>query len=256
MNLNVTEYQLTLLCYGWIGIAIITMLSLLFINAPYGKHIRKGWGPELPNKWGWFIMESVSPIALSYFFWNNNEIKNSSLIFIYSLWIFHYLYRSILFPLKTATNNKTIPWSIVWMAVFFNSINGFTNGYALSRFSFHIQGDYLYQPHAIIGIILFIIGFSIHYYSDELLIKLRNAKGPGYHIPNGFLFKYISSPNYFGELIEWTGFALLCWNLPALVFVIWTAANLVPRALSNHKWYINHFNDYPKNRKAIFPFIL
>lgn len=251
-----TAYQLNLLCYAWIGLALIVFISLFFTNAPYGKYIRKGWGPQLPNKWGWVIMEMVSPLALSFFFWYPHSIKNNSQIFIYSLWIFHYVYRSFIFPLKTATNDKTIPWSIVLMAVFFNSINGFTNGYALSHFSEHLQGNYLYEPHAILGLILFITGFCIHYYADDILIKLRSKKGPGYHIPTGFLYEYISSPNYFGELIQWTGFALLCWNLPSLVFVIWTAANLLPRAISNHKWYHNHFPDYPKNRKAIFPFVL
>lgn len=256
MNITITEYNLNLLCYTWIGLACIVLISLVFISAPYGKHIRKGWGPEVPNKWGWIVMELVSPITFSYFFWNNHEPKNSSLIFIFALWVFHYIYRSIIFPIKTATNNKTIPISIVLMAVFFNSINGFTNGYGLSHYTTHIQNDYLYQPNAILGIIVFFIGFSIHYYADELLIKLREKNGPGYHIPSGFLYNYISSPNYFGELIQWIGFAILCWNLPALVFVLWTAANLIPRAISNHKWYLNRFPDYPKNRKAFFPFIL
>jgi len=58
-----------------------------------------------------------------------------------------------------------------------------------------------------------------------------------------------------GELIEWAGFAILCWNLPALTFFIWTAANLVPRALAHHKWYHNMFADYPAERKIIVPYL-
>jgi len=37
---------------------------------------------------------------------------------------------------------------------------------------------------------------------------------------------------------------------------VWTIANLVPRALAHHKWYNEHFENYPAERKAIFPFIL
>jgi hypothetical protein len=58
-----------------------------------------------------------------------------------------------------------------------------------------------------------------------------------------------------GELIEWLGFAILCWNMPALAFFIWSAANLVPRAMSHHRWYKNKFQNYPAERKAILPYI-
>ena len=40
------------------------------------------------------------------------------------------------------------------------------------------------------------------------------------------------------------------------VFFIWTFINLVPRAISHHKWYKDNFKDYPKNRKAIIPKLL
>ncbi len=70
------------------------------------------------------------------------------------------------------------------------------------------------------------------------------------------MYKYISSPNYFGEIIEWAGWAILTWSSAGFVFFIWTIANLFPRAIAHHKWYQNKFEDYPMNRKAIFPFIL
>jgi 3-oxo-5-alpha-steroid 4-dehydrogenase 1 len=35
-----------------------------------------------------------------------------------------------------------------------------------------------------------------------------------------------------------------------------TMANLVPRALATHAWYQKTFPNYPKERKAIFPFLL
>ena len=91
--------------------------------------------------------------------------------------------------------------------------------------------------------------------SDNILLSLRSKSGE-YNIPNGFMFKQISFPNYFGEILEWTAFALMTWSLAGLSFMIWTMANLVPRAIAGHKWYKNTFDNYPKNRKAIFPFIL
>jgi protein-S-isoprenylcysteine O-methyltransferase Ste14 len=66
----------------------------------------------------------------------------------------------------------------------------------------------------------------------------------------------VSCPNYFGEMIEWTGWAIATLSWPGLVFALWTAANLVPRALKHHAWYHAKFVDYPPARKAIIPFML
>ena len=93
-------------------------------------------------------------------------------------------------------------------------------------------------------------------FSDYLIVGLRKKNGPGYHLPNKFLHKYISSPNYFGEIIEWIGWAVLTWSVSGLVFLIWTIANLFPRAIAHHKWYKEKFDDYPENRKAIIPGII
>ena len=60
-------------------------------------------------------------------------------------------------------------------------------------------------------------------------------------------------PNYFGELLEWTGWAIATWSLPGLAFAVWTAANLVPRARANHRWYQEKFPEYPRQRRAVLP---
>ena len=50
---------------------------------------------------------------------------------------------------------------------------------------------------------------------------LRNLRAPGetgYKIPVGGLFRWVSSPNYFGELLEWTGWAIATWSIPGVAF--------------------------------------
>ena len=86
-------------------------------------------------------------------------------------------------------------------------------------------------------------------------MKLRATHGNGYHVPRGFLYKFVSSPNYLGEIIEWLGWAILTLSPAGLVFFLWTAANLIPRARSNHKWLISNVENYPESRKSIFPYI-
>ncbi|MCG9479996.1 MAG: 3-oxo-5-alpha-steroid 4-dehydrogenase [Actinomycetia bacterium] len=74
-------------------------------------------------------------------------------------------------------------------------------------------------------------------------------------MPKKGLFKYVSSPNYFGEILEWIGWAILTWSLAGLAFAMFTIANLLPRALANHRWYQKNFDDYPDRRKVIIPFL-
>jgi steroid 5-alpha reductase family enzyme len=92
--------------------------------------------------------------------------------------------------------------------------------------------------------------------ADEKLIHMRKTRANGYQIPYGGLFNKISCPNFFGEMVEWLGFAILCWSLPALSFFIWTLCNLLPRALDHHRWYKKQFPDYPADRKAVVPYLL
>ena len=47
----------------------------------------------------------------------------------------------------------------------------------------------------------------------------------------------------------------MAWCLPAVAFVVWTLANLVPRAIRNHRWYHDKFPDYPPERRALVPYL-
>ena len=102
---------------------------------------------------------------------------------------------------------------------------------------------------------IFLIGFFINNHSDSILINLRGPGETGYKIPRGGLYKYVSCPNYLGEFIEWLGFAIASASLASFAFFIWTLANLLPRAIQNHAWYLEKFEDYPKTRKRVIPFL-
>ena len=245
-------YELILI--SWLALAVIIFFILLKINAPYGKFFTKNIGLALPYKLGWFIQEIISPLSLLFFFLVNNSQHNPVLWFFILLWTIHYIYRSIIFPLRMKKNTSKIPLIIMLSAIFFNLINGFLNGYYFGNLSYY-PNDYIYKPNFIIGICIFFFGVIINIKSDNILLKIKDQYNE-YKIPNGFLYKYISCPNYLGEILEWLGFYIMTMSLPALTFLIWTISNLLPRALATHRWYNNTFNDYPKRRKAIIPFIL
>ena len=172
-----------------------------------------------------------------------------SIMFI-CLWIIHYFNRTIIFPFRIKTKGKKMPLAIVLSAFFFNIVNGSINGYFLSNINLNSVSILL-----IIGFLLFVTGLYVNISSDNKLINLRKIK-KGYFVPKGGLFKYISCPNFFGEILEWFGFALMTFNIGSLSFFIWTCCNLIPRALAHHTWYKNKFNEYPKERKAILPFLI
>jgi len=146
---------------------------------------------------------------------------------------------------------------IVLSAIFFNLINAGLNGYYLSELATAEQYNlnWLKSWNFISGVALFFTGMYINIRSDNMLIRLRKPGETGYKIPKGFLFDFVSSPNLFSEIIQWTGFALMAWNLPAFTFMFWTIANLVPRAKNHHDWYVKQFPEYPVQRKIVFPFV-
>lgn len=243
------------LVWVWSAVGVVTFFYLLRQNAPYGRHVRPGWGPTLDNRLGWFLMEfPVVIIFLAALLWE--KTPTSTFVWLFSAcFLFHYLYRSVVFPLRLRTAGKRMPWVIVLLAICFNLVNGFLLGHYFAQFADY-PADWWQDARFLIGTTLFWLGLGINWQSDNILIRLRKPGSTGYAIPQGGLFGKISCPNLFGEMLEWVGFALMTWSLPGLAFAIWTVANLAPRALAHHRWYKKTFPDYPAARKAVIPFLL
>lgn len=148
-----------------------------------------------------------------------------------------------------------MPLVIMLLAIVFNFVNAYINGYYLSHHQELYPASWFSDGRFIVGFILFATGMYINISSDNHLIDLRKNHEE-YKIPYGGIFRYVSCPNHFGEMLEWTGFAIMTWSLPGLAFALWTIINLLPRSLAHHRWYKQHFHDYPGNRKAVIPYLL
>ncbi|MCS6981047.1 MAG: 3-oxo-5-alpha-steroid 4-dehydrogenase [Flavobacteriales bacterium] len=171
-----------------------------------------------------------------------------------SFFCLHYFHRTFIFPFRLQVRGKKMPLSVILMGVAFNIINGSLFGIYFKQYADY-SWDWLRDPRFLSGTLIFFIGMLINWRADYYLISLRKSNSSEYKIPRGWLFEYVSCPNLLGEIIEWVGYALLTWSLPGLVFSIWTAANLIPRALAHHRWYLKTFPDYPPQRWAIIPFL-
>ena len=247
----------TSLSYAWIALAIPTAIVLLRVAPPFGRHTSSRWGPTLDTRLGWFVMELPSLSIMSAFLLLAPRAREPYVWLPFALWIAHYVNRTLVYPLRIQPAARRMPLVIAASAIAFNLVNASLNGAWLAAHPDDYADAWLRTPHFLIGLALFVAGALVNLKADAMLIALRRARDSGdYAIPRGFLFERVSTPNLLGEMIEWCGFALLAWNPAALSFAVWTIANLLPRALHHHRWLRERFADYPRERRAVIPWLL
>jgi 3-oxo-5-alpha-steroid 4-dehydrogenase 1 len=246
----------SLVSWIWSIIGLLTFLWLMTkMVAPFGRHMRTGFGYSIPAKYGWIVMESVSFFTFGAVFLTGSSEKTAIHWLLAGCWMMHYLNRSFIYPFQIRNKKGVMPLLVVFSAVIFNIVNAGLNGFFLGTLVQFPAGYFLHFTF-ILGAFLFLAGALLNIISDQQLLRLRKHGEKGYKIPYGKPFTWISCPNHFGEIVEWLGFAFMAWNPAAWSFSIWTFANLVPRSLAHHSWYKRTFSKYPKNRKAVFPFLL
>jgi protein-S-isoprenylcysteine O-methyltransferase Ste14 len=239
------------LLYGWFALSVVTFVSLQFIAAPYGRHQRAGFGFALPPRIGWILMEAPSAIGVGLCMWVGPRSLVAWAFFL--LFESHYVYRAFIFPFRLRSQ-KPMPFLVSLSGASFNVGNAYLIGRGITAFGRH-ETAWLGDPRFALGVVLFVVGFAMHLHSDEILMNLRAPGETSYKIPTGGMYRWVSCPNYLGEMIEWFGFALATWSGAGLAFALFTVANLLPRAMQNHRWYKEKFADYPPERRALVPFI-
>ncbi len=237
-----------------IGLAVATAVALLYVTAPYGRHGRGGWGPTVPARVGWLVMEApASLFFLAVFVTGEHRAELVPLVLL-ALWQLHYVQRAFVYPLLMRAGGARMPVSVMAMAIAFNVLNAYLNAKWISSVGDYAAG-WLADPRFLLGALVFLAGLSVNLWADRKLRRLR-AAGTGYQIPRGGLYRWVSCPNYLGEIVEWFGWALATWSPAGLAFALYTTANLAPRAVANHRWYREQFPDYPPRRRALVPFLL
>lgn len=254
--------------------SLITFFILFFIPAYYGRYSNRKRFMMFSDQFAWIFQESPCVYISIYYLWDFIRFPsfawnsfNIFRIFLVLLFTAHYVHRSLIYPFKMRMDKaeRKFPIEISLMAFTFCVVNSvlqcrsilyFTDYEEKSenQFSKFLSRNFV---RLLYGAALYALGMWVNISHDYYLFQKRNEKeDQGYVIPEYFLFKYISCPNYFGEMLEWVGFALMANTLSAWIFVFSTFSNLFPRALTHHKWYRNKFENYPKDRKALFPFVI
>ncbi|KAH3759342.1 ABC transporter, subfamily B, ATP-binding & transmembrane domain [Pelomyxa schiedti] len=110
--------------------------------------------------------------------------------------------------------------------------------------------------HFCLGFTIFLTGLICNFICHMMLKALRTPGTAEWKMPRGFLFEYVTMPNYTMEILTWIGFAVLM-NFPisVLCFICCATYQMTQWARERHAKYLKLFPDYPKHRKILFPFI-
>ena len=126
------------------ALAGVIFTALFFISAPYGRHVRREWGPAVPNHTGWVIMEAPAALVFAYFFITGSAPKNLTAFVFLGLWEAHYIHRAFIYPFQIADGRKKMPVVVILMGFVFNTGNATLNGaylfLALGRLSLEVAG--------------------------------------------------------------------------------------------------------------------
>ena len=256
-------YNLALWC-GLIYVVLI-IVGAVFVRAPYGRFSSDNYGLSLSPRLGWFLMELPASLSFIFFYFQGDNCFEMVPLFFLGIWLIHYGNRGFIFPflIRAAKGAKgTFSIMIVGTGWLVTTLHGYLNAVFIGHISEHLTDDWFTDPRFLIGMVIYASGYLMNIHSDAIIRNLRSKEEVQrgekvYRIPEGGLFKYVTNPSYFTELISFTGFAIATWSLGALFVLAVSAANLIPRAFQVHQWYLEKFpTDYPRDRKVLIPFIV
>ncbi|XP_068423243.1 3-oxo-5-alpha-steroid 4-dehydrogenase 2b isoform X1 [Clinocottus analis] len=251
------------------------------IQTSYGRHMGlRPPGRTVPARRAWFLQEMPALLAPLLLTLTGHRASSAGKYLLLGTFCTHYFQR--VFVYSALTRGTPFPLSMMVAAAVFCSLNGLLQGHYLLHCAQLDDGwsaDYRYKT----GLLLFYMGMAINVHSDYILRNLRKPGEVVYKIPTGRkqeippeqalvhsglgvtcsssssptggLFEYVSGANYLGEIVEWFGYAVATWSLPALSFAMFSLCFIGPRAYHHHRFYQEKFKDYPKLRKALIPFI-
>ncbi|TKS85368.1 3-oxo-5-alpha-steroid 4-dehydrogenase 2 [Collichthys lucidus] len=208
------------LCCGMILAGLGHFVHHRKTQPSYGRHMELSLAARMiPARLAWFIQEMPALLVPLLLMLTLHKPSSMGKYLLLGTFCIHYFQRTFIYSLLT--RGKPFPLGVMVSAGLFCTVNGF------------LQGHYL----------LHCVHFDDEWSAD-------------YRFKTGGLFEYVSGANYLGEIVEWFGYAVATWSLPALSFAVFSLCFIGPRAYYHHRFYKEKFKDYPKFRKALVPFIL
>uniref|UniRef100_W5LJH0 3-oxo-5-alpha-steroid 4-dehydrogenase n=1 Tax=Astyanax mexicanus TaxID=7994 RepID=W5LJH0_ASTMX len=241
------------LSWSMILAGLVHFILLLKSHAPYGRYARTSPGCRtVPARVAWFLQELPALLLPVLLLLTTSDSHRTGRCLLLTTFCLHYFQRSCIYSLLT--RGRPFPLNIMVSAIVFCSINGFLQAHYLLHCTEHSHVQ-LSDGRTLIGLLIFFTGMAINIHSDHILRNLRKPGEISYKIPRGGLFEYVSGANFFGEIVEWSGYAIATWSLPTFSFAFFTMSFIGPRAYHHHRFYKETFKDFPRSQKCLIPFI-
>uniref|UniRef100_A0A8C9ZAC4 3-oxo-5-alpha-steroid 4-dehydrogenase n=1 Tax=Sander lucioperca TaxID=283035 RepID=A0A8C9ZAC4_SANLU len=254
------EAVVSSLSWALIAGGALYLLQQTRSHTPYGRYAPPGESRCCPARLGWFLQEVPAfllPLLILLYTDaepGNTGDKSTGRTLLLGTFMLHYFHRTFIYSFLM--RGRPVPLPIVLYAAIFCSLNGFLQGHFLLHCARYDPG-WLTHARLAAGFLLFVCGLIINIHSDHILRSLRRPGETVYRIPYGGMFEFVSGANFFGEIVEWCGYAVATWSLPTFAFAFFTVCSIGPRAVHHHRYdYQQRFEDYPRSRKALIPFIL
>ncbi|MGB8330154.1 MAG: hypothetical protein WCE62_08485, partial [Polyangiales bacterium] len=246
------------------ALVVLVFIGAAMMKSPYGRFASNDWGINLSPRVGWFLMELPATLSFVFFYLQGRHRFEPVPLFFLLVWLVHYGNRGFVFPfLIRSPRGATASFSImiVVMGWIVTTLHGYLNAAFISDLGPHFTPGWFADPRFIIGIVVYYGSFVLNVWSDAIIRNLRTREeiergSKVYRIPRGGLFRFVTNPSYLTEITAFAGFTIATWSLGATFILLITIANLVPRALQTHRWYLDRFPDYPRQRRVLIPFIL
>ncbi|MDE5694793.1 MAG: 3-oxo-5-alpha-steroid 4-dehydrogenase, partial [Alistipes sp.] len=147
-------------------LALGVFVALHFFEAGYGYLFNPKYGPTVPTKIGWVLMESPVFIFMCVLWALSDRMWEAGPLVLFLLFQTHYFQRSFIFPLLMRGNSR-MPLGIVVMGMVFNTLNALMQGgwiFYVSPEGYY--ADWFSKPYLWIGGALFIAGMAVNIHSD------------------------------------------------------------------------------------------
>ncbi|KAK9487473.1 3-oxo-5-alpha-steroid 4-dehydrogenase-domain-containing protein [Lipomyces starkeyi] len=173
---------------------------------------------------------------------------------VFYMVILHFLKRELETMFVHRFSNATMPL----INIFKNSGHYWVlSGFSLAYFCYGPSPRRDLPAYLFYGLIAFWAYSEVSNFITHLILSSLRPKGTRVRkIPYGYGFSFVACPNYFFEACSWLAVALLTRSWAATLFLIVSSVTMFLWSLKKQAAYKKEFGaKYPKNRKAMFPFI-
>ncbi len=236
-----------IILYGFLALLVIGVLPLELNGQAMMAYSKFRAARGISGRLGMFILYFTPIVAL--YVSARDYISNANLIqWIVLASVFIHFAKRVLEALFLHSYSGPIGLFTTLLIASFYSIASFLIGY-LNREPITSLDVWFY-----LGIVLFVVGIIGNFIHHKILADLRK-NSLDYFIPKDGLFKYVVCPHYLFEICTWTGIFLFSRHLGTLLVLGFIVMYLSARSIRTLQWYKEKFAEFPKNVKAMIPFV-